>query len=379
MKLKNLTQKIIPLNVKALEKIKSFKAKNLESIKHNLAKSIGKKKDNLSTQAIHITKTVISIPNKLLEKAQDTLESSIDNEKEEVLLKQSPYWARSMTSILIGGTVFGIGWLGIAKTEEIVIAQGKLEPSSKVVDVQMPSGGVIEELKVKEGEIVEKGQVLMILDTDITSQRVKANEKILDINKQILDKLEILLKEGAISEIQYLDQITKISQIETELVEQKVNLKYQKITSPVRGIVFDLQPKGKGFVARSSEPVLQIVPLDDLQAKVEINSNKIGFVTVGKEADISIDSFPASDFGVIEGVVHTIGSDALPPDPSQGKGYRFNANIKLKDQILKLKNGKELPLQVGMSLTANIKLRKVTYLQLLLSSLSQKTDSLKEL
>ena len=361
------------------KKIKSINSKKLGKIKDNIQIFIINKKKSISIVPSEITRKFLSLPSKLIEKAQDQLESSIDNEKEEVLLKQSPFWARSITWTLIGGTVFGIGWLGLAKTEEIVIAQGKLEPTSKVVDVQMPSGGVLENLKVEEGQIVEKGQVLMILDTDITSQRVEATEKMLDINKKILGKLENLLKEGAISELQYLDQLTKISKIETQLVEQKVNLKYQKIISPVKGIVFDLQPKGKGFVARSSEPVLKIVPLDELQAKVEINSNKIGFVSVGKTADISIDSFPASDFGVIEGEVYTIGSDALPPDPSQGKGYRFNANIKLKDQILKLKNGKELPLQVGMSLTANIKLRKVSYLQLLLSSLSQKTDSLKEL
>ena len=368
MKLKSITKKI-----------KSFNSKKLIKIKENIKVFINKKTQNISVLPAKVKKNFLFLPIKLIERAQDKLENSINNEKEEVLLKQSPYWARSITWTLIGGTVFGIGWLGLAKTEEIVVAQGKLEPSSKVVDVQMPSGGVLENLKVEEGEIVEKGQVLMILDTDITSQKVEANEKILDINKKILIKLETLVKEGAISELQYLDQITKISQIETQLVEQKVNLKYQKIISPIKGIVFDLQPKGKGFVARSSEPVLKIVPLDELQAKVEISSNKIGFVSVGKIADISIDSFPASDFGVIEGEVHTIGSDALPPDPSQGKGYRFNANIKLKDQSLKLNNGKELPLQVGMSLTANIKLRKVSYLQLLLSSLSQKTDSLKEL
>jgi len=34
---------------------------------------------------------------------------------------------------------------------------------------------------------------------------------------------------------------------------------------------------------------------------------------------------------------------------------------------------------VGMSLTANIKLRKVTYLQLLLSDFKDKTNSLKEI
>ena len=78
--------------------------------------------------------------------------------------------------------------------------------------------------------------------------------------------------------------------------------------------------------------------------------------------------------------VKSIGSDAVPPDRSQGEtDYSFPANIELDSQQLKLKNGKSLPLQVGMSLTANIKLRSVTYLQLLLGSFRDKTDSLREL
>ena len=60
----------------------------------------------------------------------------------------------------------------------------------------------------------------------------------------------------------------------------------------------------------------------------------------------------------------------------QGKGYRFPAKIKLDEQYLKVKTGKKLALQAGMGLTANIKLRKLTYLQLLLSNFSDKAESL---
>jgi HlyD family secretion protein len=133
-------------------------------------------------------------------------------------------------------------------------------------------------------------------------------------------------------------------------------------------------------VAQGSQPVLKIVPYDKLKAKVEIESSKIGFVSVGKPADISIDSFPANDFGVLTGTVTKIGSDAMPPDQAKNKTtYRFPADITLSRQTLKLKNGTILPLQVGMSLSANIKLRKVSYLQLLLSDFKNKADSLRKI
>ena len=57
----------------------------------------------------------------------------------------------------------------------------------------------------------------------------------------------------------------------------------------------------------------------------------------------------------------------------------FPVDIRLNSQQLRLKSGATLPLQVGMSLTANVKLRKVTYLQLLLSDFKDKAKSLQRI
>ena len=76
-----------------------------------------------------------------------------------------------------------------------------------------------------------------------------------------------------------------------------------------------------------------------------------------------------------------IGSDALPPDEKNPNKqfYRYPVDIKLDQQQMKLKSGKKLDLKVGMSLIANIKLRKVTYLQLLLSDFKDKADALRQI
>ena len=156
--------------------------------------------------------------------------------------------------------------------------------------------------------------------------------------------------------------------------------------SPVTGIVFDLKPTTEGYVAQSSEPIMKIVLFDDLEADIELPSNKIGFVKVGMPVDISIDSFPSTDFGVLQGKIKSIGSDALVPSQAdQRPEYRFPAVVQLDNQKLKLKNGKSLPLQVGsttvMTLAsgATIKLRKVSYIKLILTiSLSNRVDAIKD-
>ena len=381
----------------------------------------------------------------LFRQAQNGLERLVHTDNDDVVLQQSRVWARGITWALIGVTGFGLAWLALAKTEEIVTAPGKLEPLGVVKDIQMPVGGVVDEVLVKEGDQVRKGQVLLRLDT-VTSRdrqqsilktiafkqqqlRLKREELVrylavndteqqvlverLGLEREVLGRLETLNRQGAVQELQYLSQVNKVQEVEgqikqskverlrqeailqqgirelqseladlrSKLVELDVNIRYQEIRAPEDGVVFELKPKSKGVVAHTSEPVLKVVPFDRLEARVEVPSREIGFVSVGKKAEISIDSFPATDFGVLEGTVRRIGSDALPPDDrDQTKQfYRFPVDIKLNQQQMKLKGGQPLELKVGMSLTANIKLRKVTYLQLLLSDFKDKADALRRI
>ena len=353
---------------KVLKMIK--KINNLDKI-HSLKKNIKTAKSKF----INIVNQKI----KNIQNISDQTEAKLRSHDHEVNLKQSSLWVRAITISLISGTCFGVTWLALAKTEEIVVVQGKLEPLGGVIDVQIPIQGVAKRILVKEGQIVEKGELLLELDTEITEAKQNWLTRNYSLNKEILNRIEKLAKEGAIAEIKYLEQKNKVAEIENQIIQNNVTLKYQKIVSPHKGLVFDLQPNSPGFVARTSEPVMQIVPLDNLHASVEIDSRKIGFVSVGKPVDISIDSYPASDFGVIKGMVKRIASDALPPNPSLNKGYRYPASISIEDQFLNLKDGKKLKLQPGMSLTANIKLRKVSYLQLLLQVFQNKSDSLRSI
>ncbi|MFY8149404.1 MAG: HlyD family efflux transporter periplasmic adaptor subunit [Prochlorococcaceae cyanobacterium] len=394
-----------------------------------------------------------------LKQAQTALEQSVATPShDETVLQQSRRWMRLTIWSLMGTAAFGIGWLALAQTEEIVVAAGKLEPIGSVKEIQMPVGGIASKILVKDGDQVKAGQVLMQLDTETSEQNQRSLrqgqiqkrdqlqrkeeqlalkqreldrylemngeeitmlEQNLTLDKEILGRFERLAKEGASAELQYLQQRNKVQEtqgrlmqtrvdrlrqkaileqgmeqlqgeisglraeladLQGKLTEARVTLRYAALRSPVNGVVFDLKPTTVGFSAQSTTTVMKIVPFDKLQANVEIDTKDIGFVRVGMPADLSIDSFPATDFGVLEGTVKKVGSDALAPDPQkQREHYRFPASIQLASQQLKLKSGRKLPLQVGMSLTAHIKLRKVTYLQLLLSDFKDKADSLRRI
>ena len=381
-------------------------------------------------------------------------DSSSSIKYDESVLQQGRFWMRTVTWTLIGTTVFGVGWLVLARTEEIVVASGKLEPIGSVKDIQMPLGGVADSILVKEGQRVSAGQVLMKLDTEASEEQRKSLQKTtalkeeqltlkgqekqryLQVNEAevvmleknlvlaetILGRYEQLVAQGASPELQLLQQRNQVEEIRGRLLqtradrfrqlslldqqtaelsseladlrgrlaENRVTLRYQTLKSPVDGVVFDLKPNTSGYTAQSTETVMKVVPLGSLEANVEVPSNKIGFVTLPKgcpeeqtrcmDVDISIDSFPATDFGVLKGKVIKISSDALPPDQmEQREQLSFPVTIALDSQELSLRSGEALNLQVGMSLTANIKLRKVSYLQLLLGEFQDRAESLQRI
>ena len=147
------------------------------------------------------------------------------------VLEQSTFWIKSVTWALIGATSFGIGWLAIAKTEEVIVAKGKLEPFGEVKKMQLPPSSVVKEILVRNGDLVQKGEILIELDQkalkeklafliksyeeiknqlteieNLRTEKIKSLTDNLQLNKDILQKLSPLFKEGAISEIQYLIQ-----------------------------------------------------------------------------------------------------------------------------------------------------------------------------
>jgi len=366
---------------------------------------------------------------------------SKNNDSGDIGIQPSKSLAKTITWTLLGTSVGAFSFLALAKTDEVVVAKGLLHPIGDVKVVQIPIGGVLKEMLVSDGQRVSKEQVLLRLDKEASEDKARRSLQILrakeaqlklkqteldrylglndsrievlkqkiELNKTILDRIEKLALKGAAPEIQYLQQLDQVAELEGEyrstliirerqlaifnqsiqelkgqvaglksnVTEANVNLRYKDVVSPVDGVIFDLKPTGPGFVAQSSEPVMKIVPFNALQAKINIKSSDIGFIQLNKPVDISIDSFPANDFGVIRGNVIRIGSDVLPPD-KENQFYRYPSVVRLQSQKLVLKSGKELPLQAGMSLTANIKLRKVSWLQLLLGGFKDKTDSLKE-
>ncbi len=244
----------------------------------------------------------------------------------------------------------------------------------------------IEQLKTLKEVLKIREQVLKDLKnlTEIGGlskiKYLKEKQEILELRGRLIDKQKqikssnSLLKESenklsntiAATKIDSANKIEEnekqLAQIKNQINEQNLTLSYQEIKSPLNGIVFDLQPAAPGYVVNTNIPILKIVPIDDLVARVFVSNRDIAFLKKEQPVKIRIDAYPYNEFGEIDGKIESIGSDVLEPD-SNYNFYRFPITIKLKEPFIMHKN-KELNLKTGMSLTANIVLRKRPVLSL---------------
>jgi multidrug efflux pump subunit AcrA (membrane-fusion protein) len=152
-----------------------------------------------------------------------------------VILRQPHHWSRGILWAIMAVTTFGVIWASVAKIEEAVPAQGKLEPQDKVQDIQAPVAGVVKELYVQDGQSVKKGDVLLRLDP--TADKAK---------------------------------LASLNQIRTKLVQEN-----QFYRSALRNPTFPLNPPPETQVELSSELPSLIKSRDALVAENQFYQSRI--------------------------------------------------------------------------------------------------------
>ena len=178
--------------------------------------------------------------------------------------------------------------------------------------------------------------------------------------------------------------LRQIAELDRQIREAKLQLQYSELRAPASGTVFDLDARS-GTVAQAAQPLLKVVPDEALRARVYVTSSAIGFIQTGQKADLSLDTFPSSDYGRLEATVQRIGSDALTPEEQQktlgtegGSGLHFPVVLLLSRQTLQA-GSKQIPLQPGMGLTADIHLRQRRMINVITGFFEDKLRSLERM
>jgi adhesin transport system membrane fusion protein len=91
------------------------------------------------------------------------------------MIHQEPLRARVLVKTILISLALFVMWTAVAEVDEITKSEGKVIPSSQIQILQSLDGGIVAEINVKEGQVVDTGQILLRVDPTRFESSVREN------------------------------------------------------------------------------------------------------------------------------------------------------------------------------------------------------------
>jgi len=250
-----------------------------------------------------------------------------------------------------------------------VTANGKIEPKTKVkISAYVPAK--IVRLPVKEGDKVRTGQLLVQLDPlnyqasmDQVQASLQSSQARLNLAKANLEQSELVFKRQKqlfeknltsqeqfdaartqynVNLAEYDAALHLVAQNKAALDQAKDNLDKTTITTPIKGVVTDLNAEvGEivmvGTMNNPGTVIMTVSDLSEIEAEIEVDETDIANVKIGQEAKFRIDAFPDTTF---KGKVTEIGNTGKVEGlGTQNQVTSFKVKVQLVDNVPTVRPG----------------------------------------
>jgi len=163
----------------------------------------------------------------------------------------------------------------------------------------------------------------------------------------------------------------KVAAYEKELQKTDKRYQLQLLTAPVDGVVNQLEINTIGGVVTPAQPLMTIVPNNNrLEVEAWVANKDIGFVEKGQVAEVKVEAFPFTKYGVIDADIINISFDAIPDEQL---GLIYKTRVALKKSVINV-GDKFIDLVPGMNVTVEVKTGKRYLIEYILSPLMQYQD-----
>jgi efflux transporter, RND family, MFP subunit len=210
----------------------------------------------------------------------------------------------------------------------------------------------VKEVFIKNGDFVEKGQILMTFDDDETNKLNRSIEKErINLQKiqRDLNTTRELYKLGGASrdEVKNLEDSARISQLNIDEYVEVLSKTATEVRSPVDGVVSNLKAQ-ENYLVDTDSSLLEIIDANDLRIIVEIPEYNSQTVKIGQSIRVRQDI--SDDDKVYDGEITKIsrlsttssmtGENVLEADvktnetiPNLVPGFKIKAVLQLKSDV----------------------------------------------
>ena len=258
---------------------------------------------------------------------------------------------------------------------QIVTASGKIQPE-KMVKINAEVSGEIILLPVKDGQKVQKGDLLVRINPDIYQAQVDGAEAALVAAKASLALSEANLEKSEseykraeelyaktlmseqdfvgsktaykVAKAQYESAVSGVTQAVASLNQAKESLAKTSIYSPIDGtvsqLISELGERVSGSSFTEGTEIMTVSDLSRMEARINVGENDVVLIAVNDTATIQVDAYPDRK---LKGVVYELANTATTTGAgTQDEVTNFQVKIRVLD--------KDIPLRPGMSMSADV-------------------------
>lgn len=147
------------------------------------------------------------------------------------------------------------------------------------------AGGAITAVYVKEGDFVQKGQKIAVIDNSILQTSMQEIYVQLETAKTIFEKQKALWDQKIGTEVQYIQAKTQVDALEKRLATIKAQDAYNVVTAPISGYIDEVRQKA-GEMAMPGLGIVRIINLSNLKVVAKVPDTYAGTIKNGDMVNI---------------------------------------------------------------------------------------------
>jgi multidrug efflux system membrane fusion protein len=205
-----------------------------------------------------------------------------------------------------------------------LVLSGRTEADRKVVSFAR-TNGLLQELRVRRGSVVKKGDIIAILSDDAREAQVQQAKALIEQRQIELEAKRRLVLSSAIPRLELNTLEAQYKAAEAALATAEAERDRGVITAPWDGVITEVSEVGTSAFAFAGKEIAQIVGLDPMLAVVEVSERKVANVKVGDTAEVKLVSGPSR-----EGRIRYVSKTAVPAT----RTYRVEVELPNADSAI---------------------------------------------
>ena len=149
-------------------------------------------------------------------------------------------------------------------------------------------GGRLNQILVKEGQEVEKGTLLAVIDDAGLQDQLDQMKLQLQLAKTTFERTQRLWDQKIGSEMMYLEAKTRFKSQQKQVAQMRNQLSKTKVYAPFSGVIDEIIARKGSALAPGITPIMRIINLDNMYVESDVPENYLANITKGSFAKVSI-------------------------------------------------------------------------------------------